>query len=145
MAAVAGGADRLVAVEASPGLANWTGENLRINGASEAGTQVVCQDPLEYLAELGADSAPMFDLIVCEPPRFGGKRRPGVWNVQDGHAELINRLLALEPGRKDLFRDHVSAPEDSGRADFSASARMKSRGRPSRPTFGTRRCTARGS
>jgi 23S rRNA (guanine2445-N2)-methyltransferase / 23S rRNA (guanine2069-N7)-methyltransferase len=99
VAAAAGGAASTVSVEASRSLTAWAKRNLRLNEISGDLHRVVCQDPLEFVAQLNPAAGPQFDLAVVEPPGFDGKRREGVWNVQDGHVDLINRLLAcMLPG-----------------------------------------------
>jgi 23S rRNA (guanine2445-N2)-methyltransferase / 23S rRNA (guanine2069-N7)-methyltransferase len=104
VASLVGGAASVTAVEASRGLAAWTEANLRLNGGTTGNAHVVCQDPLEFVRSLPTAGEAPFDLIVVEPPSFGGKRRAGVWNVQDGHAELIGGLLGvLAPGGRIYF------------------------------------------
>ncbi len=94
VAAAAGGAVSSLSVEASPTLADWAKRNLRLNDISADEHRIVCLDPLDFVNQLDPSAGPQFDLAYVEPPAFDGKRREGVWNVQDGHVELLNRLLA---------------------------------------------------
>jgi 23S rRNA (guanine2445-N2)-methyltransferase / 23S rRNA (guanine2069-N7)-methyltransferase len=104
VAAAAGGASETVCVDASQGMLDWTQRNLQLNRLSAAQHRLVCQDPLAYIRNLDPAGGPQFDLAFVEPPSFDGKRREGVWNVQDGHVELLHRLLAcLSPGGKIFF------------------------------------------
>ncbi|MBI3837517.1 MAG: bifunctional 23S rRNA (guanine(2069)-N(7))-methyltransferase RlmK/23S rRNA (guanine(2445)-N(2))-methyltransferase RlmL [Planctomycetia bacterium] len=104
VAAAAGGTGSTISVEASPNLADWAKKNLRLNRLPMAQHQVICQDPLVYSGNLDPAAGPQFDLAFVEPPSFDGKRRDDVWNVQDGHVELLNRLVAcLSVGGKIYF------------------------------------------
>ncbi len=94
VAAAAGEAISSLSVEASPALAEWAKRNLRLNGISPTEHRVECMSPLEFAAQLDPAAGPQFDLAYVEPPAFDGKRREGVWNVQDGHVDLLNRVLA---------------------------------------------------
>ncbi len=104
LAAAAGGARSTTTVLASRGLVDWAARNLALNGFSGPDHRALCQDPLEFVRELNPDGAPRFDLVIVQPPSFDGQRRPGVWNVQDGHVELANHLLeCMAPGGKIYF------------------------------------------
>jgi 23S rRNA G2069 N7-methylase RlmK/C1962 C5-methylase RlmI len=104
VAAAVGGASETVCVGASQGMLDWTQRNFQLNRLSTAQHRLVCQDPVAYVRNLDPAAGPQFDLVFVEPPSFDGKRREGVWNVQDGHVELVNRLLAcLSPGGKIFF------------------------------------------
>ena len=104
VAAAKGGAASTLNVEASNGLAAWAARNLRINELSSDSNRVLCQDPIEFVRQLDSSAGPQFDLAIVEPPGFDGKRREDVWNVQDGHVDLINRLLAcMEVGGEIIF------------------------------------------
>jgi 23S rRNA (guanine2445-N2)-methyltransferase / 23S rRNA (guanine2069-N7)-methyltransferase len=89
-----GGATSTKSVEASTGWTAWAKRNWKLNDMSSAVHRIVCQDPLEFVAQLDPAEGPQFDLALVEPPGFDGQRRAGVWNVQDGHVELLNQLLA---------------------------------------------------
>jgi 23S rRNA (guanine2445-N2)-methyltransferase / 23S rRNA (guanine2069-N7)-methyltransferase len=94
VALAAGGALSTVSVERSPGLVSLAERNFGFNGLTAENHHLLCQDPLEFVAQLDPFGLPTFDLIVVEAPGFDGKRREGVWNVQDGHAALLSRLLS---------------------------------------------------
>ncbi len=104
VAAASGGASSTTTVEGSRALADWAGRNLERSVAQSAKQRLICQDPLEFVRDLNPAAGPQFDLAIVEPPGFGGKRREGMWNVQDGHVELLNRLLeCMPPGGKIYF------------------------------------------
>ena len=59
---------------------------------------------MEFVRDFDVARHEPFGLAIIEPPGFDGKRRDGVWNVQDGHVELLNRVLAMmAPGGKIYF------------------------------------------
>jgi len=93
VAAVAGGASSTLSVEAARGRVDWTRKNFQLNDISSAQHRLLCQDPLLFAHYLDPTSGAQFDLAVVQPPGFDGKRRPEVWNVQDGHVELLNSVL----------------------------------------------------
>lgn len=104
VAAAKGGASSTLSVEAASRLVAWTEQNLRLNQLSGDSNRVLCQDPIEFVRQLDPSAGGQFDLAIVEPPGFDGKRREGVWNVQDGHVDLINRLLAcMEVGGEVIF------------------------------------------
>lgn len=88
----AGGAAETVSVEKSAGLVALARRNWQRNRLDPTRLELACDDPLAWLERLTAER--QFDLIVVDAPGFDGKRREGVWNVQDGHAALLNKLLA---------------------------------------------------
>jgi 23S rRNA (guanine2445-N2)-methyltransferase / 23S rRNA (guanine2069-N7)-methyltransferase len=103
VAAAAGGATSSVSVDASSKMIDWIRDNLRLNQFPAASHATICQDPLEYAADLDPADSP-FDLVIVEPPSFDGKRREGIWNVQDGHVDLLNHLLqCVTPAGKIYF------------------------------------------
>jgi 23S rRNA (guanine2069-N7)-methyltransferase / 23S rRNA (guanine2445-N2)-methyltransferase len=109
VAAAAGCATETTTVETSRGLLAWAERNIRLNTIA-VGSQrsvrheLVCQDPIEFVRQLDPADGARFDLACVEPPGFDGKRRAGVWNVQDGHVELLNRLLeCMSPGGRIYF------------------------------------------
>jgi 23S rRNA (guanine2445-N2)-methyltransferase / 23S rRNA (guanine2069-N7)-methyltransferase len=93
VAAAVGGAAATTSVEPSPGAADCVARNLALNAIHGSEHRVICQDPLAFVAALDTADVPRFDLALVRPPGFDGQRRAGVWNVQDGHIELLNRLL----------------------------------------------------
>lgn len=93
VAAATGGAASTTVVEDLPAQVEWARRNFALNRMAAASHRVVCADPLDFLA--GLASAAKFDLVVATPPGFDGRWREGVWNVQDGHVELLNRLIQL--------------------------------------------------
>jgi 23S rRNA (guanine2445-N2)-methyltransferase / 23S rRNA (guanine2069-N7)-methyltransferase len=94
VAAAIGGAATTTSIESSQAAADWAARNLALNGIHGGEHRVICQDPLEFVAALDDRGGPAFDLALVQPPGFDGQRRAGIWNVQDGHVELLNRLLS---------------------------------------------------
>jgi 23S rRNA (guanine2445-N2)-methyltransferase / 23S rRNA (guanine2069-N7)-methyltransferase len=104
VAAAAGGARSTLTVDASSAALERARRNLERCRLLGVRHEFACQDPLEFVGELRADDGPQFDLAVLTPPGFDGKRRAGVWNVQDGHADLVNRVLScMSAGAKIYF------------------------------------------
>jgi 23S rRNA (guanine2445-N2)-methyltransferase / 23S rRNA (guanine2069-N7)-methyltransferase len=102
--AAAGGATSTVSVDASQGMLDWTQRNLQLNRLGSGTHRLVCQDPIAYIRDLDSAAGSQFDLAFVQPPSFDGKRREGVWNVQDGHVDLLNRLIAgMSEGGKIYF------------------------------------------
>jgi 23S rRNA (guanine2445-N2)-methyltransferase / 23S rRNA (guanine2069-N7)-methyltransferase len=103
VAIAAGGAESSVSIEGSKEWITWAKRNWRLNDMSERSHQLMSDDPLRWIKRAAAEG-PQFNLAVVEPPGFDGQRRPGVWNVQDGHAELLRDVLAtLRPDGKIYF------------------------------------------
>lgn len=94
VALAAGGAASTVTVEKSPGLVSLAERNFDLNGLPTDNHILIGQDPLEFMAQLDPLGLPTFDLIVVEAPGFDGKRREGIWNIQEGHVALLDRLLS---------------------------------------------------
>jgi 23S rRNA G2069 N7-methylase RlmK/C1962 C5-methylase RlmI len=104
VAAARGGASSTTTVEASGSLVDWARRNLQHGGWQGPQHRVICQDPRKFLGDLDPADSQQFDLAIVRPPSFDGTRRPGVWNVQDGHVELLNRLVTcLSSGGKIYF------------------------------------------
>jgi 23S rRNA G2069 N7-methylase RlmK/C1962 C5-methylase RlmI len=104
LAAAHGGASSTTTVEASDSLVAWARRNLQLGGWQGPQHRVICQDPRKFLGDLDPADGRPFDLAIMRPPSFDGTRRPGVWNVQDGHVELVKGVLAcLSSGGKIYF------------------------------------------
>jgi 23S rRNA (guanine2445-N2)-methyltransferase / 23S rRNA (guanine2069-N7)-methyltransferase len=104
LAAAAGGAAATTSVDASSAAIEWASRNFGVNQLTGGEHTFVCQDPLEFVRQLAPAEQSAFDLIVVVPPGFDGQRRVGVWNVQDGHGELLGMLSGhLDPGGKIYF------------------------------------------
>ncbi|HTM54582.1 MAG TPA: bifunctional 23S rRNA (guanine(2069)-N(7))-methyltransferase RlmK/23S rRNA (guanine(2445)-N(2))-methyltransferase RlmL [Pirellulales bacterium] len=119
IAMAAGGAVSSVSVEESGEWTAWAQRNWRLNEMNDRSHKWTCDDPRLWIKRAAADG-PQFDLAVVEPPGFDGQRRPGVWNVQDGHVELLRDVLAtLTPDGKIYFatsfrRLHLHSEELEG-------------------------------
>jgi 23S rRNA (guanine2445-N2)-methyltransferase / 23S rRNA (guanine2069-N7)-methyltransferase len=104
VAAALGGAIATTSVDASRAWIERARRNFELNRLAGDEHEFVCQDPLAFLRAIVPGRQQPFDLVLVEPPRFDGQRREGVWNVQDGHAELIDMLVErLSPSGKIYF------------------------------------------
>jgi 23S rRNA (cytosine1962-C5)-methyltransferase len=71
LAALAGGASKVVAVDSSERALAMAERNLDLNGHSRDRVEIVRTDAVRYLAELAAPTAAnRFDVIVLDPPPF---------------------------------------------------------------------------
>lgn len=104
VAASVGGASATTSVSGGRASVAWVERNLRANDLLDAPHELICQDPVEFVRSLAESGDEAWDLAVVEPPNFDGRRSPGVWNVQDGHVELLNGLLkSITPGGRIYF------------------------------------------
>ena len=98
VAAAAGGASSVTAVDASPGALDWTRTNLRLNGPRQCDESLIVAEPAEFVESLDRGRGPQFDLAVVAPPS-GAAPRHGKWNAYEHYVELVRRLLdAMSPG-----------------------------------------------
>lgn len=97
VAALAGGANRAVNVDASRKVLDWGEENVRLNGFVPERRDFISGDAREWLGRLGKKGE-TFGLIVLDPPSFAsvGKTR---WSAATQYPELVREAVAcLEPG-----------------------------------------------
>ena len=88
--AAAGGASSTTSVDLSSTYLEWAGRNLALNGFSGAKHRLVQADAMRWLAaERG-----QYDLIFCDPPTFSNSARADDFDIQQAHAELIDRCMA---------------------------------------------------
>ncbi len=98
VAAAAGGASSVVAVDAAPAALDWTRTNLRLNGPRRSGESLICAEPMAFVESLEPAKGAAFDLAVVAPPP-GGALRGGKWNAHEEYTELVQRLLgSMSPG-----------------------------------------------
>ena len=71
IAALAGAAAKVTAVDTSAPALQWARRNLELNDLSSAPVEFVCEDSARYLA----DCPDQFDLIVYDPPPFARSRK----------------------------------------------------------------------
>jgi len=96
--AAAGGAASVVSVDLSKTYLGWAEDNFILNHLQdESKNYFVHADVLQYLDELAPDS---FDIVILDPPTFSNsKRMKDFLDIQQDHAELINKCLrVMKPG-----------------------------------------------
>jgi 23S rRNA (cytosine1962-C5)-methyltransferase len=117
LAALNGGAKRVVAVDTSARAISWARRNLELNGYSADRVELIHADAAEYLA----DNRDQFDLIVLDPPPLARSRKDAP-HAEHLYAELNARAIAaLAPGGS-LFTFSCSAHFRG--EDFIRSVRM---------------------
>jgi len=119
--AVAGGASKTTTVDLSKNYLQWAQRNLELNGLYRPEHEFIAQDCVEFVTEAVDRGARKYDLVVIDPPTYSNsKRLDEDWNVQTGHAELLDAVgKLLNPGgviyfstnfRKfKLYQDQLSA------------------------------------
>jgi 23S rRNA (cytosine1962-C5)-methyltransferase len=94
IAAMAGGAAKVTAVDTSAPALAWARRNLELNGLSSDRVEFVCADAGRYLADCGE----RFDLIVLDPPPFARSRKDTP-RAQRLYVEMnLLAMRALAPG-----------------------------------------------
>jgi 23S rRNA (guanine2445-N2)-methyltransferase / 23S rRNA (guanine2069-N7)-methyltransferase len=103
--AAAGGAAASLTMERSPGLAAWSRGNLERNGFAGLDHAVVEAEPVEFLARLGRQPAPAFDLVLVAPPAgFHRRESEHAWDPRPEYLQLLAAVLQLvSPGGKIYF------------------------------------------
>ena len=92
--AAAGGAAATTTVDLSNTYLQWAEDNFRLNGLAGRRHRFVRDDALSFLKF--HPPGPTYDLAVVDPPTFSNsKKTDDVWDVQQGHAELLSLLIAL--------------------------------------------------
>ncbi len=90
--AAAGGALETTSVDLSKTYLRWAKDNLELNGLLSKKHQFIQADVLQYLQQLPENQ--QFDLIIVDPPTFSNsKRMKGVFDVQQAHVDMLNKLL----------------------------------------------------
>ena len=92
--AAAGGAASVVSVDLSKTYLSWAKDNFILNHLQdESKNYFVHADVLQYLDELATDN---FDIVILDPPTFSNsKRMKDFLDIQQDHAELINKCLRV--------------------------------------------------
>jgi len=92
--AAAGGAASVVSVDLSKTYLSWAEDNFILNHLQdESKNYFVHADVLQYLDELATDN---FDIVILDPPTFSNsKRMKDFLDIQQDHAELINKCLRV--------------------------------------------------
>lgn len=100
VAAGLGGASATTTVDLSGPYLDWARRNLRLNGLNGPEHTLIQADVLAWLAQVAAEGAQRWDLIVLDPPPFStSKQMRGDFRVQRDHPRLLNDALSiLAPG-----------------------------------------------
>ncbi len=92
--AAAGKAAATTNVDLSATYLDWAGRNFQLNGLSIAKHRFIRSDVLEFLRN--HPPGEHYDLAIVDVPTFSNsKRTEEVWDVQQDHVELLQRVLAL--------------------------------------------------
>ncbi|HVX61645.1 MAG TPA: bifunctional 23S rRNA (guanine(2069)-N(7))-methyltransferase RlmK/23S rRNA (guanine(2445)-N(2))-methyltransferase RlmL, partial [Pirellulales bacterium] len=92
--AAAGGAAATTTVDLSNTYLQWAEDNFQLNELAGRRHRFVRDDALSFLKFHPPGAA--YDLAVVDPPTFSNsKKTDDVWDVQQGHAELLRLLIAL--------------------------------------------------
>lgn len=95
--AAAGGAASVTSVDLSKTYLSWGEDNFKLNHLYDPIKHpFVHADVLQYLDELKLNT---FDIIILDPPTFSNsKRMKDFLDIQEDHADLINKcLLVMKP------------------------------------------------
>ncbi len=94
LAAIAGGAGEVIAVDTSAPALQWARRNLELNAMGTARIDLVCEDAGRFMAK----SADRFDLIVLDPPPLARSRKDAL-RAQRLYVELNQLAMrAMAPG-----------------------------------------------
>lgn len=100
--AAKGGAASTTTVDLSNTYLHWAQGNFELNGLDAYGEQHVFyrEDTMTFLREHPVNPGGSYDLVVVDPPTFSNsKRNEDIWDVQESHVELLNRVADLvSPG-----------------------------------------------
>ena len=106
--AAAGGASAVTSVDMSKTYLSWAEDNFVINKLKDKNRyHFIHADVMQYINELKPSS---FDIIIADPPTFSNsKRMKDYFDVQQHHAELLNKLIdATAPGGVIFFSTNYS-------------------------------------
>ncbi|MBF5042650.1 class I SAM-dependent rRNA methyltransferase [Aggregicoccus sp. 17bor-14] len=97
VAAKAGGAARVLNVDASRRVLEWGEENARLNGQGVDRYDYVAGDVFDWLERL-AKKAERFDVVVCDPPSFATTRSSRFSAARDYAALAESAARVVAPG-----------------------------------------------
>ena len=94
--AAAGGASATTTVDLSKNYLQWAQRNLELNSLYSPKHEYIARDCVEFVNEAVEDGERKYDIIIIDPPTYSNsKRLDDDWNVQTGHAELLNATREL--------------------------------------------------
>ncbi len=94
VAALAGGATKVVSIDLSERAVKLADENVRLNFGQEAKHEAIACNAVEYLKDIDSD----YDLIILDPPAFA-KHHKVLGNALQGYKKINARALQkIRPG-----------------------------------------------
>ena len=94
--AAAGGALATTTVDLSKNYLQWAQRNLELNSLYSPKHEYIARDCVEFVNEAVEGGERKYDIIIIDPPTYSNsKRLDDDWNVQTGHAELLNATREL--------------------------------------------------
>ena len=115
VAALAGGATKVVSIDLSERAVNLADENVKLNFGKDAPHEAIACNAVEYLKDIDSD----YDLIILDPPAFA-KHHKVLGNALQGYKKINARALEkIRPGgilftfscsqavSRDLFRTTI--------------------------------------
>lgn len=115
VAALAGGATKVVSIDLSERAVNLADENVKLNFGEDAPHEAIACNAVEYLKDIDSD----YDLIILDPPAFA-KHHKVLGNALQGYKKINARALEkIRPGgilftfscsqavSRDLFRTTI--------------------------------------
>lgn len=98
--AAAGGATSTTTVDLSKNYLQWAQRNLELNDLYGPRHEFIAQDCVEFVNHAAQNPKRRYDIVIIDPPTYSNsKRLDDDWNVQTGHAALLNATSALlNPG-----------------------------------------------
>ena len=105
--AIAGGANRTITVDLNQNYTAWTRRNMALNGFKETKEhQLITLDCQEFLKKM---SAPLFDLIICDPPTFSNSKKMNYSFALDHHYPVLIQACCrqLRPEGRLIFSHNM--------------------------------------
>ena len=94
--AAAGGASTTTTVDLSKNYLQWAQRNLELNSLYSPKHEYIARDCVEFVNEAVESGERKYDIVIIDPPTYSNsKRLDDDWNVQTGHAELLNATRKL--------------------------------------------------
>ncbi len=94
--AAAGGAVSTTTVDLSKNYLQWAQRNLELNSLYSPKHEYIARDCVEFVNEAVESGQRKYDIVIIDPPTYSNsKRLDDDWNVQTGHADLLNATRKL--------------------------------------------------
>ena len=89
--AAAGGAVSTTTVDLSKNYLQWAQRNLELNSLYSPKHEYIARDCVEFVNEAVKTGDRKYDIVIIDPPTYSNSKRvDDDWNVQTGHADLLN-------------------------------------------------------